>query len=245
MIRKILIIPDCHRPFHSKKAWDLCLEIASFVGIDEIVLLGDFADFYSVSRYTKDPTLPHLLEKEISSVNAGLDDLDKLWCNHKKIYLSGNHEERLSSLILDRAPQLFGLTHCKNLFRLDRRINWTWIEYGHDQSYAVGGSKLLARHRPLTSNARSALLRAGCSYVHGDTHRIEEVHAVSFDKRDLVSFSPGWLGDERFDAFSYTLPQWQKGFAIIYVMNSSKEFHHEIVRIKNNIAICHGKVFKG
>lgn len=245
-IRRALILPDTHRPFHSVKAYNLMLEVASFIGIHEIVLLGDYADFYSVSRHLKDPRLPHMLEKEVLSVNEGLDQLDRLWPRVKKVYLEGNHEKRLETYLFDKAPALFGLTDPRDLFRLKLRSHWSYLPFGRYQSYKVLGSALHARHRPLASNPKSGLQRAGQSYCYGDIHKIEEANFVGLGGQNLVAFCPGWLGETRHRVFDYMLSpaQWQHGFAIVSVDGSSKSFHHETIQIKSNQCITHGKVFK-
>lgn len=246
MLKRSLIIPDCHRPFHSRKAWELLLEVGSFIQPDEIVILGDFADFHSVSRHLKDPRLPHLLQTEIDSANEGLDHVDKISGSAKKVFLEGNHEARLEKLIFEKCPQLFGITQVSHLFRLEQR-GWGFHSFGNQQAYKVLGLDLIARHRPLASNPRQSLLKAGASLVYGDIHKIEEVHAVALDKRRLVGFSPGWLGERRSTAFDYMQnePQWQLGFAIVSREPSSKIFHHEIVHIKDNYScIAAGKRFK-
>jgi predicted MPP superfamily phosphohydrolase len=246
-LKKALIIPDTHRPFHSRKAYALMIEVASYVGVDEIVLLGDYADFYSVSRHLRDPRLPHMLHEEVESVNEGLDQLDKLFPKAKKVFLCGNHEVRLETYLCDRAPALFGITTIEGLFRLEQRPRWSFQGFGRNQAYRVLGSDLYARHRPLASNPKTSLIRAGISNCYGDIHKIEVAHAVTLDKKAIVGFCPGWLGDPRLHAFDYMLapPQWQHGFAFVYSSGSSKEFDHEIIQIKRDFScVTHGKRFK-
>lgn len=221
------------------------LEIASTVQINEIVLLGDYADFYPVSRHDKNPKVNHHLVEEIESVNEGLDQLDKLWPDAKKVYLEGNHEIRLENYISQKAPALFGVTELKFLFLLHQRPNWIFQNFGRMQAYPILGSQLFARHRPLATNPKSGLLRAMVSYVYGDIHKIEEAHAVGLDYQSYVGFCPGWLGDQSKLPFDYmqTPPQWDLGFAFVSI-DSHKNFHHEIVSIKNNRAIFNGKEYR-
>lgn len=223
------------------------LEVAMYANPQEIVLLGDYADFYSVSRHKRDPRLPHMLHEEVESVNLGLDELDRLFPEAKKVFLEGNHEVRLESYLFDRAPALFGLTSVQDLFQLSRRPKWTFSSFGRHQAYRVLGSDLYARHRPLASNPKSALIRAGVSNCYGDIHKIEQAHCETLDHKSLVAFCPGWLGDPRLRAFEYMIapPQWQHGFAFVYVEDSSKQFHHEIVQIKSDYScVAQGKRFK-
>ncbi len=248
-LKRALIVPDCHRPFHSRKAYALMLEVALYLGVDEIVLLGDYADFYSVSHYVRsaDPRLPQLLIDEVESVNLGLDELDRLFPRAKKIYLEGNHEIRLEKYIESKAPALFGVTECRGLFQMHARPRWSYVGFGRSQKHRVLGSDLLARHKPIASNPMTGLRRAFASYCYGHNHHIEQAHAVGLDGQQHVAFSCGWLGDHRADVFGYMLdpPQWQLGFALATVAGPSKQFHHEIVEIKSNYTcLTHGKLFK-
>lgn len=224
------------------------LEAASFSGMDEVVLLGDYADFYSVSRHRKDPRVDVLLTQEVESVRQGLDELERLFPSAKKIYLSGNHEIRLESYLIDQAPALFGVTECRTLFELNRRPLWTWIEFGRSQSYAVLGSDLLAFHRPKASSPKLHAQKTFVSSVYGDIHKIEQAHAVGLDGKNYSAYCPGWLGDVSSRVFDYcsSVPQWQLGFGIVTVLDESpKDFHMELIEIKNNKAMVQGKLFKG
>jgi UDP-2,3-diacylglucosamine pyrophosphatase LpxH len=245
-IRRALIIPDTHRPFHSRKAYSLMLEVASFVGVDEVVLLGDYCDMYEVSRHPKDKRIQEHLLDEVESVNAGLDELDRLFPKAKKMYLEGNHEIRLENYLLQAAPALFGVTDIRSLFKIKDRPLWTYQGFGRAQAYRVLGTNLFARHRPLANNALSGLQRAGVSYVYGDIHKIQEAQQVALDGSTRVAFCPGWLGETRHRVFDYMISpaQWQHGFALVSVDGASKSFHHEIVQIKDNVAITHGRSFK-
>lgn len=247
-IRRSLIIPDTHRPYHSRRAYNVMLEIASHAGVDEIVILGDYGDFYPVNAHPgKHPKLPQLLSEELESVNQGLDELDRLFPKAKKIYLEGNHEYRLERYLFDKAPALFGLTSCRELFRIAQRPRWSYLSYQRNQKYRVLGSDLYARHTPLAANALTGLRKALVSYIHGHTHQISEARAVGLDGRELIAMSPGWLGDARLRAFDYLShpEQWAHGFAFVSVEGSSKSFHHEIIQIQKNFtALYNGKKFK-
>lgn len=249
MLKCALIIPDTHRPFHDKRAYNLMLEVATSQKIDEVVILGDYADFYSVSSHAKDPRVFHMLEDELVDVLAGLNEIDVLFKNAKKVFLFGNHEFRFERYLVDKAPALFGVTSLEHLFEINRRPNWLTVPYGPNQKYSVLGSKLTARHEPLAPTAKGTASRALCSLVYGHIHRIEESHLVGLDGTNHVCFSVGWLGDKRQDqVFSYVknYHQWQLGFGLVYVDSSTGYFYHQKIHILDNYTcVVNGKKYKG
>jgi len=164
-VRSALIIPDCHIPYENKQAYDLMLNVAYDIQPDEIVILGDFADFYWASSHGKHPDMLSTFQHEIDEVNYRLDELDFLFPDSKKRFLQGNHEYRLERYLQDKAPDFFGYVNCEELFHLSERPNWSWHKYGPNQAIQVLGSKLYARHEPLGSSAKATANKAMCSLV--------------------------------------------------------------------------------
>lgn len=233
-LKLALIIPDSHRPFHHIKAYKLMLAVANYFGPQEIVILGDYADFYSVTSHSKDPRIFQMLTDEVIDVNNGLDELDNLFPKAKKVFLEGNHCYRLERYLCDKAPALFGVTSTEFLLKLNQRPNWTFIPYGPNQSYNVLGSYLRARHEPLGSSAKATASKAVCSLVYGHIHRIEMSHLVGLDGTDHICFSVGWLGDKRNDkVFGYVKGhhQWQLGFGLVWVDDATRNFYPQTVHI--------------
>lgn len=246
-----------HVPYHHVRATSLMLEAAHYAGrsassghLDEVVILGDLADFYFASSHGKHPKLLNTTVEEVEAVNGFLDTLDKKFPLAKKRYIEGNHENRLTRFCQDKCPELFGYVDAKELFKINSRPGWTWIPYGPNQRVQVLGSKLYARHEPFGSSAKATATRALCSLVYGHIHRIEESHIVGLDGTNHVAFSCGWLGDSRKDAiFGYVKghAQWQLGFALVYVDSANGLFYHQKVHIleKGNRLSCvvNGKRF--
>lgn len=89
-LEPILFVPDCHRPYHSQQGWELLLQVGMWLKPKHLVVLGDFCDFYAISKYDKDPIRATKLPEELASVQVGLDELDGLGAKHK-VFLAGNH----------------------------------------------------------------------------------------------------------------------------------------------------------
>ncbi len=211
------------------------LEVSRDVGIDEIVVLGDLADFYFASGHgPKDPQLLNTTVEEVEAVNKFLDLLDQQFPQAKKKYLEGNHEYRLTRFIQNRCPELFGFTDCQTLFKLQSRPGWQWISYGPNQRTAVLGSKLYARHEPFGTSAKQTASRALCSIIHGHTHRAESALVVGLDGKSHIATSAGWLGDKRKEKiFGYLRghAQWNLGFTFVHVDSSSGLFYINNVQV--------------
>lgn len=125
-----LVIPDTHRPYHDKKAYNLMMAVAADLKPQEIVILGDYADFYCVSSHSKDPRVLSILTDEVQDVLDGLDELDKAFPGANKVFIEGNHEYRLERYLTDKAPALFGVTDTEHLLKLNQRPNWKFRPYG-------------------------------------------------------------------------------------------------------------------
>lgn len=245
-VQRSLIIPDCHRQFHDRRAYNLMLQVATYVGVHEVIILGDYADFYSVSRHVKDPRVGALLTEEIESVRQGLDEIDRLFPQAKKAFLEGNHEARLEKYFVEKAPALFGVTEILELFQLRGRPKWVWQSFGRAQGYRVLGAELFAFHRPKASTPKLHLQRTSVSSVYGDIHKIERAHQVGLDGRHMICSCPGWLGGVSSRVFDYMpmTPQWQLGFQIVSKETSSPNFHTDQIEIKGHSCIFQGKVFR-
>jgi len=241
------IIPDAHIPYHDKQCFNTMLLALQDIKLKEIVVLGDFGDFYSVTSHGKHPTMVDTLIQEVEAVNDHLDLLDGLFPHVKKVFLAGNHEHRVERYLLNNAPALFGITSIEFLLQFNTRPNWTFVPYTKRQKYSVLGTSLIARHEPYSmSSAKASLRNCLSNLVYGHIHRIEEFNTVDIMGNTLVNYTPGWLGDDRYDkVFGYCAPKWQKGFSLVYAEEGSKEFSHEILRFrKDKSVICHGKRYK-
>jgi predicted phosphodiesterase len=127
--KKILIMPDTHVPYEDSKAVSLFYNVAKEMNPDIFVCLGDFADFYSVSFFSKRPDRVHQLDEELSAINVHLDYMDEIMPRARKIFIAGNHEVRLERYLTDKAPALFNMVKIDKLFQLDKRKNWEYVPY--------------------------------------------------------------------------------------------------------------------
>lgn len=231
-IKSALIIPDCHIPFEDKKAYQIMLDVAQDNKIDEIVILGDYVDFYDVSSHPKSPIIKEKLKHELDQAHFRLKELKYLFPEVKIVYICGNHENRLDRYIEKNAPALFGQVTIKSVLRLDE-LSIEFIPYGRYQKYQVLGSKLYARHEPLGGGEHSAagtVKRANKSVIFGHTHRIQEFQFVDMDGELHRCISAGCLIKMGHPVFDYVKnhEQWCHGFSIANILPDGSFFNHMI-----------------
>lgn len=216
-LEPILLISDAHRPYHDQRAWDLVLEVGRFIKPVHLIVNGDLADFYAVSSHSKDPRRVQQLDEEIADVNFALDQLDALKAKQKK-FIAGNHCDRLTRYLQDKAPQLFSMIDIPNLFKLNQR-GWEYTPYKSDTK--VG--KLHITHDVGTAG-RYAAYKALDTYQHsivtGHTHRLSYVVEGNAVGEFKLSANFGWLGDaEKVDYMHRVMVKknWALGFGVGHI----------------------------
>lgn len=243
-LQRLLLVPDTHAPYHDKRAWALMIRAATDFKPDLLVCIGDFIDCYSVSSHSKSPTRARRLPEEIASALALLDQLDGLEAS-RKIYVEGNHEDRLRRYINDEAPELFGLIDIPRLLRLPSR-GWEFVRYRDD----VRIGKVYFTHDVGTSG-RYATYKALDTYQHsvviGHLHRIQyavEGNAVGEFK---LAAQFGWLGDRsKIDYMQKARVHKETalGFGIGYVDPKSGYVYLVPVPIVNYTCCVEGELYK-
>ncbi len=189
-----LLIPDCHHPNVDPKAWGLVLRAAAELQPDTVVVLGDFLDGESVSLHEPDEVGGVDLEAELESVNAALDQLDAIGAS-TRVYLEGNHEQRLSRYIARKAPALWRTMRLPDLLRLKER-GWQWVPYR--TSYRLGRVHLTHDTGSAGLNAHRSSAKAFMgSAVIGHTHRMAYEVTGRFQGKPYLGAMLGWLGDAK------------------------------------------------
>src|SRR5690606_24412149 len=230
-LEPVLFVPDAHHPFADMKAWRLLLKVGKALKPKHLVVLGDLADFYAVSSHSKDPSRKALLREEVEFVRARLDELDALGAS-TKLFIEGNHENRLARYLADKAPELFDLVSPEGLLQLKAR-GWKFTPYKHSDRLG----KLWITHDVGTAG-RYATYRALDTFQHSSitahTHRMGYVVEGNAAGEQKLSASLGWLGDvtqigymHRFNA----LKNWALGFGVGYLDPRTKVVYTDPVPI--------------
>ncbi len=185
-----LIVPDTHVPFHDPAAWDTMIRAARVWRPDIVVLLGDFMDFYQLSRYSKDPDIMTSVEADCDAGVELLCELEALGAK-EHIFLQGNHEERLNKYVNEYCPQFKGLVSLETLLQLEE---WQVVPYGDGVDIGHGYfTHDLGRYGKTA--VEMARIEAETNVVIGHVHKMQSVYIGNAFGVPKFGQCVGWLGD--------------------------------------------------
>jgi hypothetical protein len=235
---KFVMMTDFHVPYHDNNVLKLCLDIIKEIKPDKLILGGDIMDFYSVSKYDKNPERANQLQDEIDLGYSVLYDIRKATGKGEIIYLEGNHENRMQRYLWNH-PEIADLRvlEVKNLLRLDDLL----ITY--QQNVIHNG--FIFKHGDYCNkySANKELEVEGISGMSGHTHRIQTVYKTN--RNGITSWNNiGHLSDASKSEYIKGIANWQQGFGIVYFDKENGEAFPKQIQINNNQIICNGKEYK-
>lgn len=242
-LEPVLIVSDAHIPYHSRVWWDLLLQVGQFLRPKHLVVIGDFADFYSVSDHDKDPERANRMDYELAEVDKCLDALDALGAADK-LYIEGNHEDRLRRYLM-KNPQLARVVSTEKLLRLKER-GWEFVPY---KRHAARGAVHFTHD--VGAAGRNAVFRALDVYQHsvvsGHTHRLQYIVEGSATGDTKLSATFGWGGDvEQVDymCLARARRDWALGFGVGYIEPSSGYVYLTPVPVVHGTCVVNGRLFR-
>ena len=246
-LRRVFIWPDTHAPWHNEKSVKVALSALTAFAPDDLAILGDFGDFYAVSRHSKSPTRLVRFTDEIRSVRKLLQKVKTAAGDARCHFIAGNHEVRLVKYLKDRAPELFELISIPQILGLSDR-GYTYTPYG---DYITIGKLALTHdigHSGMSAH-RQSLNKAGMSIVIGHTHRMASVTEKQLMTQEVISGTMcGWLGSE--ELMLEYMPKASvrryavQGFAVAYILPDGTPDVRNIP-ILGGSCVIEGTVIKG
>jgi predicted phosphodiesterase len=230
-IRKIFIFGDVHVPFHDKKSLLTTLLYAKQeVKPDEVIILGDFLDFKSISSYIKELNERDLTKELLQSAEILKAILELFDSVKRVIYIEANHEERLYSYINKHAPELGNLfknpleilEHIKHELPKDKILYHSPRISGNVPFYLIG-KRLSCIHgheyhkgsrHSVINVARTIFQKAQKSILFGHWHVTQEYTHTTIDRELRTAWSVGCLCNLAPEW--NPLNQWNHGFAVVY-----------------------------
>lgn len=204
---------------------------------DKLIIAGDLVDFYSLSKFDKNPSRAEDLQYEIDTAYGVMSKLRRSVPCAEVVLVDGNHEARLRKFLNSNSKALRNLRFFKieNLLSLDDLK----IKY-HKGNYQLS-SNFIIRHGVKYGKypARGELDTTGdVNGISGHAHKTDYACKASYNNT-YQWFSIGHLADKtKIDAaceYSQFL-QWSCSFALI--MTHKEFFNVEIIQCDDNKFFC-------
>ena len=241
--KRVLFVSDIHCPYQDKLALKAMYNFMDWWKPQEVIILGDLVDFYSISNFSRDPERVLQLQEELDQAVVVLDQIRKRANSSTIYFLRGNHENRLKKYLWSKAQELSGLRalRLKELLEFDRlKIQYedkSQIKYG---SVMVKHGSIVRRYAGYT--AKGEFDKNGLSGVSGHTHRLAQYRHTN-EADSYVWTESGCLCQLQADYLDCEKANWQQGFSIGYFKENSNRFLIETVPIIKNKALYGGKEF--
>lgn len=231
--KNVLVMCDTHFPFHNKKAIETAINARD--NIDTIILLGDLMDFYGLSSYCKNPSLPTIRE-ELNICKQFLYYLRDKFPKAQIIYYEGNHEIRLDKYIFSHAPALYGIETITMTTLLElHKTNIKYVENGI--GLKIGSLHLLhgneAGCRGGINIARTMLLKTNDNCAFGNFHKTQSHSGRNLDGKEFVNFAIGALCTMK--PRYLPINQWNLGFALIEMYKNEFDFQNKRILENYNV----------
>jgi hypothetical protein len=231
---KALLLQDIHLPFHDPISLSQAIARGRHIGVDCVIINGDLADFYGVSKFDKNPE-SHKLVDEVEMCRLFLEHLRDQFPKAQIFLKEGNHEERLWRYCFIRCPELWELKD-KDGKRMLGLANLLDAEsYGvtvvADKRPIRAGKHLHILHghefrspfQNPVNPARGLYLRAKCNAVCGDLHQSSN-HTETGLTNTVSCWSAGCLCD--LHPQYMPLNKWNLGFGIINLFGDQWSFEN-------------------
>ena len=194
---RALILSDLHIPFHDVGALEVALEWGFERKPTLILLNGDIADHYAISRWENDPRQRDF-PGEVLAVKHFLSGLRKAFPEARILYRLGNHEERYERFLKFKAPELLGIPNFEwaNVFALDEygvelidqkkplSLGSLGTLHGHEYSFPISNP---------VNPARGLFLRAKVHAICGHFHQTSSHSEKNMRQSVVTTWSTGCL----------------------------------------------------
>lgn len=230
----VAVLSDLHIPYHCERAIKSAVAYCKRRRPDVLLLNGDVADFYSISRHQKDPKKRDF-RQEVEAVQASLGWLRSQFKDARIVYKVGNHEERWQHWLWNQAPEISDFARMTLAEWLD--VADYGIELVTDQRPIMAGRLPILHGHELgkgisapVNPARGAFMRTLSTMLVGHSHRTSQHTEPDFHHIDTTCWSTGCLCDLN-PAYA-PVNKWNLGFAYVPV-DASGGWHVENLRVSS------------
>jgi predicted phosphodiesterase len=233
IVGKVGVLSDIHVPYHDETAVRAAVTHLQAEKVDALLLNGDWADFYSISRHEKNPKHRNF-RNELAAGRQFLKWIRDQFPDIPITVKLGNHEERWERWLWEHAPEIsddpimgidnwYGMPALDMTLVKDKRIVLAGqlpILHGHEKGNGISSP---------VNQARGAFMRLHHTVLEGHGHRTSTHSEPDMMGKETVCFSTGCLCDLR-PAYA-VLNKWNHGAAIVTV-HDDRSFDVENFRIQ-------------
>ena len=207
----VVTLGDWHVPFEDTSAIEVVMKFISDIQ-PNIIIIHEMHDFYTLSRFDKDPNWINCLQDELDSAAKYLSEIRDICPKSRIILLKSNHLDRLRKYLWSKAKGLCSLRALEISALLE--LDLLDIEYMDEFIY----EGVIFKHGSLVSQGAGAsglreLQKENMSGVSGHTHRLAIVYRTDRNNT-LFWVENGSLCNQRPD-YIEGIPNWKLGFSII------------------------------
>ena len=235
-VGRIGILSDVHIPFHDESALGAAVDHLRSVGIAGLLLNGDWADFYGISRFEKNPR-DRDFRGELKAVRDSLAWLRQEFPGIPIVFKLGNHEERWRAWLWQHAVEIsdepeMGL----DVWLKTERHGITIVD---DQRIVMLGELPVLHGHELprgvsspVNPARGAFMRLKHTSLTGPQHQTSGHCEPDIWHRETFNWSTGCLCD--LTPEYARINRWNHGFAVVDVRNDG-QFDVSNLRIADGV----------
>lgn len=251
--RQTIVISDTQYPFVDEAAEKAVMDYVADAEPDQIIQIGDFADFYSLASFDKkiSPSQRLHLQEEVEVSRRKLRDWAGLVPKRtKKVLIEGNHEARVARYLEQQGGEFFDLSELSvsSLLRVED-AGWDYVgPYGAGTWVGLPGG-LWATHGDFArkwsaDSAQAHLTKYGHSVIHGHTHRLGAFFQTlqgADGPRMLGAYEVGCLCDFDTTPRASMSNDWQLGIATVWTSKTSPRFHVDLHAIVDGGFVAGGR----
>jgi predicted phosphodiesterase len=240
-IHKVVFLGDVHAPYHDPVAMGLVFDFLRWFKPDFVYLIGDWIDFYQLSRFDKDPQRILGLQDEIDQCRELMAKTREACPNAWLYFREGNHEHRLTRYLCAH-PEIASLRSLQLPVLLDfQQLEIDYCPYNGDldhYGFLVEHGDVARKHSGYT--AKAMLDKRGISGITGHTHRLG-AHYVTDAAGDKVWYENGCLCHTN-PEYILGRPNWQQGFSVLH--NWDDRFQVEQICMHNHRIFYNGYLWE-
>lgn len=240
---KSIFLSDFHIPYQDDTCVNIVSKFMAKFKPDYIFLLGDIIDFYSISRFDKDPERLTSLQDDLDLTITHLYKIRQENPKAKIIYFEGNHCQRLMRYLWQH-PEISKLKvlQLNNLLEFGKlKIEFIpWNKNYDFHGYQIEHGEIVRKHSGYT--ARGMMEKRGVSGISGHSHRLG-THYLSNCGGDYVWLENGCLCNR--DPEYVKSPNWTNGFSVGYFKQNDERFAMEQICITKGKAVYAGEEYCG